>query len=181
HTMGVRLDFDPGTDSRYCNFGYILLGEIIEKVSGQPYEKYVRDNVLAPAGGRRAALNRPGGGYFVGEARRSPAGTDTELPAWQQRHSDAAGGWTFSAVDMARLLTALDGSRGKPLLDEKTFRLMIEPPPKPIKPQANGTHVGLGWDAVIQTEKGYGYFKDGSWYGMRTFMKRLPNGVNWVL
>jgi len=181
YAMGVPLDFDPGTDSKYSNFGYIVLDEVIAKVSGQSYEKYVQDNVLAPMGIKGAALHPLNGKYFPDEARRYLAGTDTELPPWQQKYSDAAGGWTASAVDLVRFLTALDGSRGKPFLEEKTFKLMIEPPPKPLKPRDNGTHVGLGWDSVIVTEKGYGYFKDGSWYGMRSFMKRLPNGVNWVL
>lgn len=44
-TMGVPLDFDPGTDSKYSNFGYIVLGEVIAKASGQPYEKYVPDGL----------------------------------------------------------------------------------------------------------------------------------------
>src|SRR5262245_30400412 len=146
YTMAVPLDFDPGTDSKYSNFGYIVLGEVIEKVSGQPYEKYVRDNVLAPMGIRNAALHPPGGLYFRNEAHRYLAGTDNELPAWQQKYSDAAGGWTASAVDMVRFLTALDGSRGKPFLEEKTFKQMIALPPPPLRVRDNGTHVGLGWD-----------------------------------
>jgi N-acyl-D-amino-acid deacylase len=181
YTMGIPLDFDPGTDSKYSNFGYIVLGEVIAKVSGQSYEKYVQDNVLAPAGVRRASLHPLDGRYFVNESRRYLAGTDHELPPWQQKYSDAAGGWTISVVDMVRLLTSLDGSRGKPLLNEKTFKQMIERPPAPLRPRANGTHVGLGWDSVVLTDKGYGYFKDGSWAGMRAFMKRNPNGVNAVL
>lgn len=182
HTMSVPLDFDPGTDSKYSNFGYIVLGEIIAKVSGQTYEKYVRDHVLTPAGMHRTALHPSGGQYYQGEARRYIDGGEHELPAWQQKYSDAAGGWTASAVDMARLLTALDGSRGTPLLNEKQFQAMIALPPAPLKARENGTHVGLGWDSVVQTDKkDYGYFKDGSWVGMRTFMKRQPNGVSWVL
>jgi N-acyl-D-amino-acid deacylase len=181
-TMGVPLDFDPGTDSKYSNFGYIVLGEVIEKASGQPYEKYVRERVLAPMGVRNASLHPPGGRYFRDEARRYLAGTDTLLPAWQQKYSDAAGGWSASAVDLAYFLTALDGSRGKSALGEKTFRLMVEPPPPPLKPRPNGTHVGLGWDSVVLGEpKQFGYYKDGSWFGMRSFMKRNPNGVNWAL
>src|SRR5262249_24434268 len=119
--------------------------------------------------------------YFRNEARRYLAGTETELPPWRQKYSDAAGGWVFSAVDVVRLLTALDGSRGKPLLNEKTFKRMIELPPAPLQPRDNGPHVGLGWDSVILKDKEYGYCKDGSWVGMRAFMKRLPEGVNWVL
>jgi N-acyl-D-amino-acid deacylase len=183
-TMGVPLDFDPGTDTRYSNFGYIVLGEVVAKVSGRTYEKYVRDNVLTPLGLANVRLHPLGGKYFKNEARRYLAGQgeEHELPAWQQKYSDAAGGWTASAVDLAKFLTALDGSRGKPLLNEKTFRLMIAPPAPPLKPREDGTFVGLGWDSVLVTDKKeYALFKDGSWFGMRTFMKRQPNGVSWAL
>jgi N-acyl-D-amino-acid deacylase len=44
------LDFDPGAKDVYSNFGYCLLGRVIEKVSGQSYEQYVRKEVLAPLG-----------------------------------------------------------------------------------------------------------------------------------
>jgi CubicO group peptidase (beta-lactamase class C family) len=182
YTMGARLDFDPGTNTMYSNFGYIVLGEVIEKVSGVPYEKYVREHVLAPAGVPKVRLHPAGGKYFPNEARRYPPGQAQELPAWQQKYSDAAGGWTASAVDMARFLVALDGSRGKPLLDEKTFRLVLEPPAPPLRPRPDGTFVGLGWDSVIASPRGeYGLYKDGNWLGMRAFLKRRPDGVGWVL
>jgi CubicO group peptidase (beta-lactamase class C family) len=42
------LDFDPGTQYSYCNSGYILLGLIIEKVTGQSYQVAVRDFILKP-------------------------------------------------------------------------------------------------------------------------------------
>ena len=82
---------------------------------------------------------------------------------------------------MARFLANLDGSRGEPLLSEKARKLMVEPPPKPLKPRENGTYFGLGWDSVTVKDKAYGYFKDGSFQGMRTYMRRLPTGVNWAL
>jgi CubicO group peptidase (beta-lactamase class C family) len=42
------LYFEPGTQYRYCNSGYILLGLIIEKVSGKPYEQMVHEYILQP-------------------------------------------------------------------------------------------------------------------------------------
>jgi hypothetical protein len=60
-------------------------------------------------------------------------------------------------------------------------QVMLDPPPEPIKPRPNGTWFGLGWDAVVRTDKTFGYFKDGSYQGMRTYMKRLPTGVSWAL
>jgi D-alanyl-D-alanine carboxypeptidase len=42
--------FEPGTKHEYSNYGFILLGAIVEKVSGQSYYDYVRDHVYLPAG-----------------------------------------------------------------------------------------------------------------------------------
>jgi CubicO group peptidase (beta-lactamase class C family) len=42
------LDFAPGTQFNYCNSGYHLLGQIIEKVTGNPYEQTVREMILKP-------------------------------------------------------------------------------------------------------------------------------------
>ena len=180
-TMSVRLDFDPGTDQKYSNFGYIVLGEVIRKVSGQSYERFVQTEVLKPSGITRATLHPLNGKYFPNEARRYLAGNDNELPPWKQKYSDAAGGWVISAIDLIRFMTAIDGSRGTPLLKPATFEQMIAAPQPPLKPRANGTYYGLGWDGVIQNDKGYALFKDGMWFGMRSFMKRQPNGVCWAL
>jgi len=179
--MGIHLDFEPGSESKYCNFGYIVLGEVIEKASGTSYEKYVKEHVLHPARAKSASLHPLNAGYFKNEARRYLAGNDQELPPWRQKYSDAAGGWAVSAVDMARFLTALDGSRGQSLIGDKELQQMIAAPPKPLAPRANGTHVGLGWDTVMLKDKEFGYFKYGMWYGMRSFMRRQVNGVNAVL
>ena len=102
YTIGMPLDFDPGSVSRYCNFGYILLGEVIAKVSGQPYDKYIQDNVLKPMGIQHMAIHPANGRYAANEAHRYLAGTNTVLPAWKQPYLNASGGWTASAVDLAR-------------------------------------------------------------------------------
>src|SRR5687768_12586263 len=44
------LDFGPGEKMSYSNSGYLVLGAIVEKVSGQTYEKFVAENLFAPAG-----------------------------------------------------------------------------------------------------------------------------------
>jgi N-acyl-D-amino-acid deacylase len=50
YMLGQPLDFDPGTAFEYSNFGYCVLGRIIEKITGQRYEQYVRNQILAPMG-----------------------------------------------------------------------------------------------------------------------------------
>jgi N-acyl-D-amino-acid deacylase len=179
--LTLPLNFQPGTEAKYSNVGYILLGEVIARVSGQSYARFVTENVLKPMGIKRAGLHVFDGKYVAGEALRYLAGTLIALPPMLLPMVDAAGGWSASVVDMARFLTNLDGSRGQPVLGDKTRQLMLEAPPRPLKPRANGTYFGLGWDSVLVQDKAFGYFKDGSYQGMRTFMKRLPSGVNWVL
>lgn len=48
-TRNKPLEFAPGSDWKYSNTGYILLGQVIEKASGQSYPDYVRTHLFAPA------------------------------------------------------------------------------------------------------------------------------------
>jgi CubicO group peptidase (beta-lactamase class C family) len=177
----MPLDFAPGTNQVYSNVGYIMLGEVLTAVAGQSYPRFVANQILKPMGITRPALHRLDGVYLVGEAIRHLTGSLIPLPPMLLPMLDATGGWSASVVDMARFITNLEGSRGVPVLNEKTRRLMIEPPPAPLKPKPNGTYMGLGWDGVNVQGKSYTVFKDGSYQGMRTFMKRLPTGVCWCL
>jgi CubicO group peptidase (beta-lactamase class C family) len=178
---GQPLDFDPGTDQKYSNIGFVILGEVIGKVSGQPYERYLDEQILKPMGIKRAGLHAFDGKYVVGEAVRCLAGSLVALPAMLLPMINAAGGWSASAVDMVRFLTNLDGSRGQPVLGEKMREQMLAPPLAPLKPRENGTWFGLGWDSAIVKDKTFAYYKEGSYQGMRTFMKRSPLGVSWAL
>jgi N-acyl-D-amino-acid deacylase len=179
--MGVPLDFAPGSEYEYSNVGYVILGRIVEKVSGQPYETFVKKHVLEPAGLSQPFVSHGDRAYKKGEARRYLAGTSILLPPMDLPMVQAAGGWEASAVDMVRLLTALDGSRGKALFKPATFKQMLAPPPAPLQARPDGTYNGLGWPTVTPAADGFGYAHDGNFHGMRTFMKRSPRGVNWAL
>jgi CubicO group peptidase (beta-lactamase class C family) len=58
YMLGQPLDSDPGSRYAYSNFGYCVLGRIIEKVSGQPYETFVQENVLRPLGATQTRLGK---------------------------------------------------------------------------------------------------------------------------
>jgi N-acyl-D-amino-acid deacylase len=183
HSMlGRPLDFAPGTDAVYSNFGYAVLGLIIERVTGRPYEESVRAITLHPLALDRVRLDRPrGDGYFPGEAHRyGPRGFEDRrgghLPITM-----ASGGWIASTVDMVRFLTALDGSRGKPFLSEPMLRAMTAPPPPPMKPRPDGTHFGLGWDRVHRTAEGVSYRKNGGLLGAHTWIEHTADGIDWAL
>lgn len=49
-TPGDTLKFEPGTKLEYSNYGYLLLGAIIEKASGEDYSAYIRRHICQPAG-----------------------------------------------------------------------------------------------------------------------------------
>jgi N-acyl-D-amino-acid deacylase len=181
YMLGRPLDFDPGTESQYSNLGYILLGLIIEKVTGQPYEKAVREITLHPLKLDGLVLNHERGkGYRKGEAHRyGPRGAEDRegghLPI-----TLASGGWLATPSELVLFLTALDGTRGKPFLSDRTLRAMTAPPPEPIKPRPNGTYPGLGWDQVLTSSEGVSYQKGGALLGVHAIIKHGADGTDWA-
>src|SRR5262249_9689546 len=124
YMLGRPLDFDPGTDDAYSNFGYCLLGRVIEKVGGQPYGDHVRQEVLAPLGIRDMRLGKTllseraphEVRYYDEKQRTGPAvlgpqiGEPVPLPygAWSIETMDSHGGWIGSAVDLVCFASAFD-------------------------------------------------------------------------
>lgn len=111
--IGATLDADlltrpPGVEHIYSNFGFCLLGRIIERRSDQSYEEFVRHSVLIPAGangmrigGDTLAQRAPGEVVYVSAGGGSPYG----MPV---RRMDSHGGWITSAPDYVRFLLAID-------------------------------------------------------------------------
>ena len=66
------LDFNPGDKWCYCNTGYVLLGMIVEKVTGETYANYVQHDLFKPLGLKQTSYC-PSSGRPI---RRSP--TDTQ-------------------------------------------------------------------------------------------------------
>ena len=53
------LDFAPGTSFDYSNIGFVVLGEVIERISGQPYSRFMQENVFSPLGMTRTGIEDP--------------------------------------------------------------------------------------------------------------------------
>ena len=174
------LAYAPGTEQHYSNFGFFLAREVIQRASGQPYERYVRQHVLQPAGISDMELERLSPSYAVNEVRRYGRG-QRELPGGRGPLGPPAGSWIGSAVDMARFLTALDGGRGKVLLSPPFYRQMLAAPPAPLKPRENGSHFGLGWDVVLSGSDGIRFSKNGGVAGIHAYIEHLPGGLDWVV
>lgn len=190
YMKGVPLDFTPGTDTVYSNFGFTLLGAIIMKLTGQPYGPAVQQLMLSPIGARRMRVDGPPPAYADGEAHRYAAGGDHPVPGGQQPMMIPAGGWVADAVDTAWVMTAIDGSRGSSFLPPAMVQAMLSPPPG-LPLRENGSYFGMGWDRVVPPRGGsaaagnpfasYEYSKNGGLPGVSTLVQHLTNGVDWAL
>lgn len=103
------LTSTPGTRYDYSNFGYCVLGRVIEKVTGQTYEQYVQSALLQPSGISRMVI----GGNQLKDRKPFEVvyyGQNNENPyLYNIARMDAHGGWIASATDLARLLVKADG------------------------------------------------------------------------
>jgi len=189
--MGQPLDDPPGTRFAYSNFGYCVLGRIIEQVSGRPYEAYVQDEVLAPAGiarmriGRSLLEDRVEGEvrYYDhprGRTVRSVFTTGIEyVPepygGFHLEAMDAHGGWIASAVDLVRFCLAVDGgSPPSDLLRPETVELMIARPPLPEWEDAS-SYYAMGWQVERVGDDTY-WSHAGGLAGTRTWLFRTQDG-----
>ncbi len=103
------LAFEPGAGEAYSNGGYVTLGLIIEKVTGQSYHDYVRDHIFKPAGMTDTdafELDAPTPNLAVGYTRRGVSNIFT-LPA---RGSSAGGGYS-TAPDLLKYAEAVMADR----------------------------------------------------------------------
>jgi CubicO group peptidase (beta-lactamase class C family) len=181
YMLGQSLDFTPGSKQVYSNLGYIVLGQVIQKVTSRPCMEALRDLVLLPMEMRHTDPDIPDG-YLPDEVTRYKWGTGIPMKGGHPPASLASGGLVSSAPDLVRLLTALDGSRtGKKFLSEAVMAEMLAKPRMPLKIRSDGSWFGLGWDAVWTSPEGTWYAKGGSLPGTSAWLEHMPDGVDWVM
>jgi N-acyl-D-amino-acid deacylase len=166
--LGSSLDFDPGSQAAYSNFGFNVLGRVIEHVSGVSYEEYIQANILAPAGitdmqlGKTRLADRAPNEVRYYQPPEYPATVPSVFPgegyvpfaygSFFMDAMDSHGGWIATAADLVRYALAIDGQRGEPLLQPATIETMLTT----LHPEFIGYNgaandrpaTGLGW--VIQ-------------------------------
>ncbi len=142
----IRLEWEPGTTFVYTNHGFAALQQIVEDVSGMPFDRYLRERVLEPLGmtdsdvvRARLVARNLATGYVLG-----PQGprrvTDR---AWV---TTGASSLVSTTRDMARYVAALVGGGANAhgsILKPSTLALMFEPHFQP-DPRVPG--MGLGFD-----------------------------------
>ena len=119
------LEFEPGSQWAYSNYGFILLGAVIEKVTGHSYYDYVQQHIYAPARMTKTGSlpeDHPVEDRSVGYTK--PAGTNAWVPntdTLPYRGTSAGGGYS-TVEDLARFAHALLSHQ---LLSPDSTKLLI--------------------------------------------------------
>ena len=185
--LSRRLRFIPGSWQRYSNFGYLLLSDIIEKVSGKPYEQFIKEEVLRPAGcydihiagnyyeDRRSNEVRyythDGDGKFIEEYNDSGRMVERCYGGNNIPLLSGAGAWCGSPAEISRLVASIDGDPRIPdIISRNSFLQMTE--------YLDTETFSLGWN---DTNPAKGWSRTGTLSGTSALVKHFPDGECWIL
>ena len=172
----LPLTYPPGQHWAYSNFGYCVLGRVIEKVSGQPYKDYVQQAVLTPCGitdmqiaGNTLKQRAPNEAMYAGQFGENPYNMNVT-------RMDSHGGWIATPSGLARFCAHVGGAPGIPsLLKPGTIQTMTTP--TPAFPQSAQAKYARGW-FVGENGKG-SWWHGGGLPGSTSILVRTANGMSW--
>ena len=193
------LEFNPGERYAYSNFGYSLLGRVIETVTGRDYEEFVQEEVLRPIGARGMAVGatredrvQPDEPYyfpFPGQrTARSVFDEDgnpnvtTPYGSWSQQSLDSHGGWISSTVDLLRFSNAVDGFDSRPDLLQPETLAQLTARPESLFPEAESPsyYYAMGWSVRVIDGGRQNRWHTGALPGTATIAVRTADDVHWV-
>lgn len=181
-----HLPYRPGTRFNYSNFGYALLGRVVEEVTGDDYEDWVQDEILEPNGINKMRI----AGSFEkdrvkNEVKYYDYSADNEQLAFNGSGKKVykpygaddiemlgpAGGWLATGVDLMRVLVLVDGysKRYEDILSTDLINKMVN--------GVGGVQQPLGWRSV----KGQHWWRTGTLSGTSALLTRDANGYSWVI
>jgi CubicO group peptidase (beta-lactamase class C family) len=172
----VPITYPPGTHWAYSNFGYCVLGRVIEQVTGQPYASYVQANILAPCGistmqiaANKESQRASNEVVYYGQYSEDPYKINIT-------RMDSHGGWIASSTELVQFLNHVAGAPGIPaLLEPATIQIMTTPapayPPGPAR-------YARGW--MVRDNGAGNWWHNGSLPGSTTIMVRTSTGMCWA-
>ncbi len=179
YMLGQKLDFDPGTRFAYSNFGFCVLGRIIEHVSGMPYDEFVKREVMAPAGITRMKIGQSKrSDDAAGEVHYYASGNAQPYGGFNLEAMDSHGGWIASAIDLVKFANAIDGRRGRPLLTPASIAELTSRPAPPLD-QTAAAYYGLGLQ-IRPAGRDANWWHTGSLPGTTTLLVRTHHGYAWA-
>ena len=167
--LKTPIDFNPGTHWSYSNTGFVLLGAIVRRVTGQFYGDFLRDNLFVPLGMRTARIiseaeivpNRASGYRLAGDTLRNQEWVAPSL------NTTADGALYMTVRDLAAWAVGLNHGR-------IPSAASLDASWTPIALSTGGSYpYGFGWG--LSPQRGVKKIAHtGSWQGFKTAIARYP-------
>jgi N-acyl-D-amino-acid deacylase len=189
------LDFDPGTRYAYSNFGYCVLGRVIEKVSSVPYGEFVRNELLQPLGIKDARLGKsllsgrtPHEVHYYPSGDKRPnsknvfGGPDVQwcYGGFELEAMDSHGGWIATPSDLVGFAASLEVSTRLGALNAESIQRIFARPAE-TGFAANGVdlpdYYGYGWHVQSTVPEGTEEWHDGLFGGTSALVMRRRDGI----
>jgi CubicO group peptidase (beta-lactamase class C family) len=160
----------PGTTYDYSNFGYCLLGRIIEQVTAKTYEQASKELILNRAGisqmqiaGNRVNQKLPNEVIYYADPGENPYGMNVS-------RMDSHGGWLATPTDLVKFVSSVDGLRpSSNILKMSNIAAMTKPS------SVNSTYAS-GW----QVNSAPNWWHNGSLPGTSSLVVRTASGMCWA-
>jgi len=184
YVLNRNLDYQPGSGTKYSNFGYLLLSRIIEQVTGMPYESYVKNVILSPMGIHDMHIARnfhdqkfPNEVRYYEPPQELPIesfdGSGMLCPKCYGGNDVAgllgAGGWVASPTELIYFIAHIDGRPHIPdILSAESIKIMTTSDDKLLP---------IGWARVRSDGD---LIRTGTLSGMSAMIKCQKDGLSWV-
>jgi CubicO group peptidase (beta-lactamase class C family) len=173
----LPLTYPPGQHWAYSNFGYCVLGRVIEALTGQSYAAWVQANILAPCGitDMQIARNKESQKasnevVYYGQFGENPYAINVT-------RMDSHGGWIATSSDLVRFLNHVAGAPGIPALLKSASIKTMTTPAAAYDPNAQARYA-RGW--MVRNNGAGNWWHNGSLPGSTTIMVRTSTGMCWA-
>jgi CubicO group peptidase (beta-lactamase class C family) len=196
YMTGQPLQHTPRTTFAYSNYGFSLLGQITEAVTGQSYESYVKQKLFQPLAIYNMTLGRSLPAYrlpnevkyhtqYNGITVFDNSGTFVPLcyGGWKLENMDSHGAWLGTAVELARFASTFDDPVTSPILNSSSVEMMYGLP-QHIDPgdyTPGDWYYGCGWSVRDWGSGVRNTWHDGSLSGTHALLVRRWDGVNYCV
>lgn len=160
-------EFAPGKGWQYNNSGYVLVGAVIEKVTGKPWHQYLQETFFAPLNMTHTGYGDPSGGLIPGHVSGYTLKGERWAPAafLSMTQPHAAGALVSTVDDLLVWNRALHGGK---LIGQAQYELMLTPAEGAPSPYGFGIEIGsLRGEQVLQ--------HGGGIPGFSAFLMYLPD------
>jgi CubicO group peptidase (beta-lactamase class C family) len=138
--------FPPGKVVAYSNYGAMLAGYIVQRVSGEPFDEYIARHIFQPLGMTHSTFDQPLPAALAKDMSQGyTRASDGKTIPFEDSELAPAGGLSSTAVDMSRFMIAqLEGGtyNGASIMSPATIQLMHTPQSR-MAPGMNGFDLGF--------------------------------------